>query len=189
MKKTILATLATVAVFAASSAFAQTQKQSDHATVVSAEQIEAVATKFKGGDHEVQVVDVGPYNVGVAVLSRGALKAGGALNGINHTKITEAYYVVSGEGTFITANDAGVTNVKPLAADNELVTTVVGPGNTATITKVLDSVHVKTGDVVVIPPGIYHGFSEIPDHIQYVTIRPDTGKVLPGGYVNPEVKK
>jgi mannose-6-phosphate isomerase-like protein (cupin superfamily) len=189
MKKKILATLATVLAFAAPSAFAQPLKQSDHATVVSAEQIEAVATKFKGGDHEVQIVDVGPYNVGVAVLWRGAQKAGGVLRGISHTKITEAYYVVSGEGTFITANDAGVTDVKPLAADNELVTTVVGPGNNATITKVLDSYRVKTGDVVVIPPGIYHGFSEIPDHIEYVTIRPDMHKVLPGGYVNPEVKK
>ena len=189
MQKQILITLATALACAAPPAFAQKLKQSEQATVVSREQIQAVATKFKGGDHEVQVVDVGPYNVGVAVLSRGALKAGGPLNGINHTKITEAYYVVSGEGTFITANDAGVTNVKPLAADNELVTTVVGPGNMATITKVLNSVHVKTGDVVVIPPGIYHGFSEIPDHIEYVTIRPDMNKVLPGGYINPEVKK
>jgi len=188
MQKQISITLAAVLACTAP-AFGQTLKQSEHATIVSAEQIQAVATKFKGGDHEVQVVDVGPYNVGVAVLSRGALKAGGVLNGINHTKITEAYYVTSGEGTFITANDAGVTNVRPLAADNELVTTVVGPGNQATITKVLESVHVKTGDVVVIPPGIYHGFSEIPDHIEYVTIRPDTYKVLPGGYVNPEVKK
>ncbi len=189
MKKKILVTLAAVVAFAAPSAFAQTLKQSEHSTVVTAEEIETVATKFKGGDHEVKIVDVGPYNVGVAVLWRGAQKPGGVLRGINHTKITEAYYVVSGEGTFITANDAGVTDIKPLAADNELVTTVVGPGGNAVITKVLDSIHVKTGDVVVIPPGIYHGFSEIPDHIEYVTVRPDTGKVLPGGYVNPEVKK
>src|SRR4051812_49372732 len=117
MKKQILGTLATILACTTPSAFAQKPKQSDHATVVSAEQIQAVATKFKGGDHEVQIVDVGLYNVGVAVLSRGALKAGGILNGINHTKITEAYFVVSGEGTFITANDEGVTNVKPLAAD------------------------------------------------------------------------
>jgi quercetin dioxygenase-like cupin family protein len=48
---------------------------------------------------------------------------------------------------------------------------------------------VKAGDVIVIPAGLYHGFSEVPDHIEYVLIRPDVEKVLPAGYVNPAVKK
>jgi hypothetical protein len=29
----------------------------------------------------------------------------------------------------------------------------------------------------------------VPDHIEYVLIRPDVEKVLPAGYVNPAVKK
>ena len=106
---------------------------------------------------------------------------------INHTKITEVYYVVSGSGTLVTGGE--VTDVRPLAADNELVTTVVGPGNNATFVKPALTRQIKTGDVVVIPAGVYHGFSEVPDHIEYVSVRPDIDKVLPGGYINPALKK
>jgi len=83
----------------------------------------------------------------------------------------------------------GTSYVRPLAADNELVTTVVGPGANATLKKPAQSRKVKAGDVIIIPAGLYHGFSEVPDHIEYVLIRPDVEKVLPAGYVNPAVKK
>ena len=46
-----------------------------------------------------------------------------------------------------------------------------------------------TGDVVIIPAGVYHGFSEVADHIEYVSVRPDLDKVLPAGYVNPALAK
>ena len=75
------------------------------------------------------------------------------------------------------------------ALEPELVTTVVGPGNNATFKKPAQSQKISAGDVVVIPAGVYHGFSEVPDHIEYVSIRPDVEKVLPGGYVNPLLKK
>jgi quercetin dioxygenase-like cupin family protein len=42
--------------------------------------------------------------------------------------------------------------------------------------------------MVIIPAGVYHGFSEVPDHIEYVTVRPDVEKVLPGGYLSPLLK-
>ena len=48
---------------------------------------------------------------------------------------------------------------------------------------------IKTGDIVIIPPGVYHGFSEVPDHIEYVTVRPDPEKVLPAGYIYPALKQ
>ena len=47
----------------------------------------------------------------------------------------------------------------------------------------------KAGDVIIIPAGLYHGFSEVPDHIEYVLVRPDVEKVLPAGYVSPLLKK
>ena len=93
----------------------------------------------------------------------------------------------SGEGTIVTGSD--IENVRPLAADNELVTTVVGPGSNATLKKPAQSRKVKAGDVIIIPAGLYHGFSEVPDHIEYVLVRPDVEKVLPAGYVNPALKK
>jgi mannose-6-phosphate isomerase-like protein (cupin superfamily) len=189
MKRKILGALA-VFVAVSVTTFSQSGDSLSMPTVVSAEEINAVVTTPPlGGDKEVKIVGMGRYNLGVAVLQRGASKPGGKLNGINHTKISEAYYVVSGEGTFITGTTADMTDIKPIAPDNPLVTTVVGPGNNATFVKPSFSQHVKTGDVVLIPPGVYHGFSEIPDHIEYVTVRTDPDKVLPAGYINPAIKK
>jgi hypothetical protein len=34
-----------------------------------------------------------------------------------------------------------------------------------------------------------HGFTEITDHIDYLSIRPDPNKVLEHGYVNPHLPK
>ena len=157
-------------------------------TFVTAEEIDAVVkAQGAGADREIKIVDVGRHNLGVAVLRRGALKPGGTLGGINHTKMTEVYYVVSGEGTMIMGTD--VTNVRPVAADNDIVTTAVGPSNNATFVKPAQERRIKAGDVVVVPLGVYHGFSEIPDHIEYVSIRPDLDKVLPAGYVYPAIRK
>jgi mannose-6-phosphate isomerase-like protein (cupin superfamily) len=156
------------------------------ATVVSAEEIDAVVKAPGGGDREIKILDMGRYNLGVAVLRRGATRPGSPIGAINHTKVTEVYYVVSGSGTLVTGGE--VKDVRPLAADNELVTTVVGPGNNATFVKPALTRLIKTGDVVVIPAGVYHGFSEVADHIEYVSVRPDIDKVLPAGYINPALK-
>jgi len=157
-------------------------------TFVTAEEIETVVKAPTGGaDREVKIVDVGRYNLGVAVLRRSALKPGGTLNGINHTKLTEVYYVVSGEGTMVMGTD--VKDVRPVAADNEIVTTAVGPSNTATFVTPAQTRTIKTGDVVIVPIGVYHGFSEIPDHIEYVSVRPDLDRVLPAGYISPAIRK
>jgi len=167
-------------------AYAQSGKPLD-STVVSAAEIEKVVTSPGGGDREIKILDVGKFNIGIAVLRRGATKPGAPLGAINHTKVTEVYYVVSGSGTLITGGE--VKDIKPIAADSELVTTVVGPGNNATFVKPATSRVISTGDVVVIPAGVYHGFSEVPDHIEYVSARPDPERALPAGYVNPALKK
>jgi quercetin dioxygenase-like cupin family protein len=185
MQRMMLGLVTLVAVLAPSSAFSQAQN--DVATIVSAEEIQKVVSAPGGGDREIKIVDMGKYNLGVAVLRRGAIKAGTPMGAINHTKVTEVYYVVSGSGTLVTGGE--VENVRALAADNELVTTVVGPGNNATFKKPAQSQKISAGDVVIIPAGVYHGFSEVPDHIEYVSVRPDPEKVLPAGYVNPALKK
>jgi mannose-6-phosphate isomerase-like protein (cupin superfamily) len=185
MRRTIIGTLTLL--FTATT-FAQSGAPPNVGTFVTAEEIDAVVKAQGGGaDREIKIVDVGRHNLGVAVLRRNALKPGGPLTGINHTKMTEVYYVVSGEGTMIMGTE--VTNVRPVAADNEIVTTAVGPSNNATFVKPAQERRIKAGDVVVVPLGVYHGFSEIPDHIEYVSIRPDLDKVLPAGYVYPAIRK
>jgi cupin superfamily acireductone dioxygenase involved in methionine salvage len=39
--------------------------------------------------------------------------------------------------------------------------------------------HLKPGDVILIPPGTGHWFTEIPDHITYLMVRIDPDKVVP----------
>ena len=185
MQRIVLGSIAIVFVLAQAMTFSQ--GQNDVATIVSAEEIQKVVSAPGGGDREIKILDMGKYNLGVAVLRRGATKPGAAIGAINHTKVTEVYYVVSGSGTIVTGGE--VENIRPLAADNELVTTVVGPGNNATFKKPAQSRKLSAGDVVIIPAGVYHGFSEVPDHIEYVSVRPDLDKVLPGGYINPALKK
>ncbi len=187
MRREILGALAVLVAVATATTFSQSGKTPTTVTYVTAEDIDTVVKAPGGGDREIKIVDMGRYNLGVAVLRRAALKPGATVGGINHTKVTEVYYVVSGEGTLVTGGD--VKDIRPLAPENELVTTVVGPSNNATFVKPAETRKVKAGDVIIIPAGVYHGFSEVPDHIEYVTVRPDMDKVLPGGYINPILKK
>ena len=47
---------------------------------------------------------------------------------------------------------------------------------------------IKVGDIIVIPERVPHGFSAIPDHVTYLSVRPDLKIVLQKGYVNPALK-
>ena len=49
-------------------------------------------------------------------------------------------------------------------------------------------VTVKVGDVVIVPPGVVHGWADIPDHVDYLSFRPSQN-VLQGGWVNPTIAK
>jgi quercetin dioxygenase-like cupin family protein len=187
MRRQVWGALAVLLGVTTATMFSQSGTPPALATLVTAEEIETVVKAPGGGDREVKIVDVGQYNLGVAVLRRGAAKPSASIGAINHTKITEVYYVVSGEGTMVTGGE--VKDVRPVAADNEIVTTAVGPSNNATFVKPAQTRKIKAGDVVIIPIGVYHGFSEIPDHIEYVSVRPDPDRVLPAGYVYPALKK
>jgi len=52
----------------------------------------------------------------------------------------------------------------------------------------MESMH-RTGDIVIIPATVPHGWTEITDHVDYLSVRPDPDRVLPAGYVNPIIKK
>ena len=60
-----------------------------------------------------------------------------------------------------------------------------GPGGSATVGPGAFSRKVQTGDIVLIPPGVLHAWSNITDHVTYLSMRPDPDRALPGGYVNP----
>ena len=156
------------------------------ATDVLKEEIEAVLNAPEGGaDRQVKVVDVGKLNVAVGVLHMTSRpNTGGAVSGIAHTQVTEVYYVLSGTGTLITGG--AIADPRPLPADSEVVEVAVGPSVFGTF-EGGERRPVAAGDVVVIPAGMLHGWVEIPDHVTYLSVRPDPDRVLPAGYVNPAI--
>jgi len=161
--------------------------QINSATDVTEEEYLAVKNGPDGGvDRQVKIVDIGRSNVAVGILHRDALEAtGGPARGIVHSLVTEVYYIYSGSGALVTGGMIG--DRRDIPADSDIVTTLVGESFRATSTGGR-SRYVSEGDIVVIPGGVFHGWTEIEDHVTYLSIRPDPDKVLPAGWVNPVIE-
>jgi len=111
----------------------------------------------------------------------------GLSSGLYHSGQTEGYYIVSGEGTIVTGGH--IINGRTSAPDAEVTTTLNGPSCSGRIGG-NDVVHkfVKTGDIVIIPAGVPHGWDEIKEHVDYLSFRPSSN-VLTVGYQHPAIKK
>jgi mannose-6-phosphate isomerase-like protein (cupin superfamily) len=179
----------------------------------------AADTKRINPDNAIRVIDMGAYQLSVSVIHRGALGAAlpapastngggnagsGAASanplpacgeqragasgpsGILHDYTAETYIVTSGSATLITGGT--MVNGRRVAPDDEITTILNGPSCRGIMVGYTTR-EIKPGDIVVIPEGVPHGFSAIPDHVTYLSIRPDLKKVLRRGYVNPALKK
>jgi mannose-6-phosphate isomerase-like protein (cupin superfamily) len=111
----------------------------------------------------------------------------GSPTGLYHEQQTEGYLITSGAGTMVTGGH--IVNGRRSAANAEVTTTLNGPSCSGTIMGP-DVVfrEVKAGDVIIIPQGVPHGWSNIPDHVDYLSFRP-SNRVLTAGYVHPSIKK
>src|SRR5438552_18692054 len=47
-------------------------------------------------------------------------------------------------------------------------------------------IELKVGDALIVPPGVIHGWADIPDHVDYISFRPSHG-VMKNGLVNPTI--
>ena len=114
--------------------------------------------------------------------------AGGVPGGISHDGQTEGYLIVSGGGTLVTGGK--IYNGRKSGPESEVTTTLNGPSCSGAIAgaDVVKKV-VKTGDIIIIPAGVPHGWTEIGDHVDYLSFRPDPDRVLKAGYVHPAIKK
>jgi mannose-6-phosphate isomerase-like protein (cupin superfamily) len=211
MRKKILQILAMVLAACPVVALAQAPKDGVY---ISDEDVKAVLkhavdTKRTIPDNTIRVIDMDKYQLGVAVIHRGAMGGGGGANagaaaanpspacgeqrpgatgptGIFHDDTAESYVVISGSATLITGGT--VVNGRRSAPDAEVTTILNGPSCSGTMVG-YTSREIKTGDIIVIPEHVPHGFSAVPDHVTYRSIRPDLKKVLQHGYVNPALKK
>ena len=92
-----------------------------------------------------------------------------------HDYVTETYYIMSGSGTFVTGGSLG--GAKPTDLSN------VNAGMSQTGTRIGgEARRVKPGDIVIVPAGTPHSFSELDGPIEYLVYRfePSHEEVIPG---------
>jgi len=94
-----------------------------------------------------------------------------------HDLVSEVYHIMDGEATLVTGPD--IVGVEQRPSTNNNVRNLNGPGSNGTSIRNGMTYHLKPGDVVVIPAGVGHWFTQIDDHIRYLMIRIDPDKVTP----------
>jgi hypothetical protein len=214
MKNTVVKVLVIASVLCPVAAFAQAGKTAPTtATYIMKEDIDKIGAteqSLRTRDENAKVIDLGYENFAVGIIHRSstrtpapppaggggaaaqaqlcgrtmaALPPGGTPGGITHDFQTEGYLIISGGGTMFT--DGYIVNGRhndqnPQGGPN-------GPtcGGMAYDVK---KVTVKVGDVVIVPPGVVHGWADVPDHVDYLSFRPSQN-VLLGGWVNPTIAK
>ncbi|MGH6827767.1 MAG: hypothetical protein ACREFW_02510 [Rhizomicrobium sp.] len=189
--------------------------QADVATDITHAQIEKVLKdQPKAVDHTLRVLDLGSYQLSVAVVERGptgrpaqrragpppgaaqaepcglsAAPAGAKLGPrgmISHDQTTEAYIVISGSGTLVTGGQ--ILHGRRSGPDSVVTKILNGPSCSGQAVGDFVTRKLNVGDISVIPAGVAHGWTDITNHVTYLSIRPDPNKVLEHGYVNPALK-
>ncbi|MGE0362936.1 MAG: hypothetical protein AB7H93_14670 [Vicinamibacterales bacterium] len=182
------------------------------ATYITDEDVKKV-NALPGVDRQIVSVDIGKLNEAVGIVHRGSTRnakppaappanapapvpcgqtmagapTGSPGSGIAHDHQIETYVIVSGSGTLITGGR--IVNGRKSAPDSQVTLVLNGPSCSGAIAgpDVVTRV-VKTGDIIIIPAGVPHGWSDIPDHVDYLSIRPDPDRVLKP-YVHPALQK
>ena len=152
-----------------------TMSQAPPATYISAADILTTIGNAPPGrvsDQQIRHIDAGGYNVGVGVVQRPPSTTLGA---IQHHNQAEVYYVVSGRGTLVTGGE--LTNARALAADGATVRTLTGPSSVGGI-EGGESREIGPGDMLIIPAGSPHGFSEVIETITYIVVRVDPDQLV-----------
>ena len=212
MKARILGAVA--ALCSRQSALAQSPKG---ATYITAEQVKTV-NALPGVDRQIVNVDVGNTNLAVGVDSsrqdrraagRWCRSGGPAAAAPAHAARavwrerhgaawiadrslapgqTETYIIISGSGTLVTGGK--VVNGRKSAPDSQVTKVLNGPSCSGSIVgdDVVKRV-VNVGDIIIIPAGMPHGWADIGDHVDYLSVRPDPQRTIPELYTNPVLKK
>ncbi len=184
--RTMILTILTIGLATSPVQIQGLQDGPDVATDITAEEIQAVFETIGNQiDLQIKVAAISQGNVAVGVLHRDRLEdTGGPPTGLVHREVSEVYYMLSGSGTLVTGGTMSVGQEFP--AGTVVVDLLIGPSFRAS-SEGGRAREISEGDVVIIPAGVFHAWSEIPDHVTYLSIRPDPHGALPAGYVNPVI--
>ncbi|HYL34718.1 MAG TPA: hypothetical protein VEV17_02260 [Bryobacteraceae bacterium] len=168
-------------------------------------------------DQTLRVIDMGGYQLSVAVIHRGPTgqAAGGGRGGAGGGRAPAAAADKCGltsapagakQGppgmiahddtveTYVVISGSGtlvtggeILNGTRSPADSEVVTILNGPSCGGRAVGDFVSRPLHVGDISVIPAGVPHGWTDITTEVTYLSIRPDPHKVLQHGYVNPAI--
>ena len=206
MRNRVMNVLVIASVLSPLAAFAQGAPST--ATYIMKEELDKIGATEQSAstkDENAKVIGLGYENFAVGIIHRGTtrtpppaapaaaaqaqacgramatLPAGGTPGGITHDGQTEAYYIISGGGEMFT--DGYIVNGRhnPQAAPG-------GPNGPTCggVAYEVKKVQVKVGDVIIVPPGVVHGWADIPDHVDYLSFRPSQNVMQPG-WVNPTI--
>jgi mannose-6-phosphate isomerase-like protein (cupin superfamily) len=160
----------------------------------------AVGIVHRGATNAPAAAPAGGAGAGAAAAGGGAAPAepcgdkaatapaAGVASGIYHDHQTETYIIVSGGGTLVTGGK--IVNGRRSPPESAVTKVLNGPSCSGAIagSDVVMKV-VKPGDIIIIPAGVPHGWTNITDHVDYLSVRPDPDRVLASDYVNPVLKK
>ena len=149
------------------------------ATVISAADLEAAqraAPADRVSDQSLTHVESAEGRLGIGIVHRPVLAAGGPIQAIQHHKQSEVYRVMAGSGTLVT----GATMAEATVIDPEgyVVQNLTGPSDRGILADATDSRIIGEGDVIIIPAGVAHGFSEITQAITYMVVRVDPERLV-----------
>jgi len=133
----------------------------------------------------MRILDMGKFNLELAIVRRdpGKDPTDHSIPGTYHTEVGEVYIMLSGSGVLTTGGT--MADAKPYNEPN----LTAGPSVNGNAGKGAYSRTLHAGDIVVIPPGTFHAWSQITETITYLTIRTDPDRVLPAGFVSPLLLK
>lgn len=212
MPNTALRILLVAAVVTPVAVYAQGSKPAT-ATYIPKEDIDKISATEQSQrtrDENARVVDLGPVNFELGIIHRAStrnpppppaganqaamaergpcgrqmasLPPGGQRGGLTHDYQSEGYYIVSGGGTMFV--DGYITNGRHSTTETSGGPNGPSCGGTAYDVRKID---VKPGDVIVVPPGVVHGWADIPDHVDYLSFRMSTKETMQPGWVNPTI--
>ena len=145
-------------------AMAQAAQVPTAGTIVTADEIAATLKQSIANnvvDQPIKLTELpGGHKASVALLRRTKAETSALI----HNRVTEIYQIVEGAGTIVTGGS--IDNATP----TDLTRVNAGPSQTGTH-KGGESRRVKAKDVIIVPAGMAHRFSELDGAIVYLVYR------------------
>lgn len=124
-------------------------------------------------DIPIRTVDGGGHHIGLGVVHRPAGTGGGSAS---HDLVSEVYHVLEGAGTLVTGGRMLDPQRRDFGAG--VVVEINGPGYSGSGIEGGTSRRIEAGDVVIIPAGTPHWWTEVESAVTYTVVRIDPQQVV-----------